>query len=69
MLTVKTFAKGLTKKEIEALEKAAEEDDGEEPAEEEQVTIDFAFATICSIKEIRKGEKFSKENILFYHSK
>ena len=33
------------------------------PAEEEQVTIDFAFATICSIKPIKKGEIFSKENI------
>ena len=33
------------------------------PADEEQVTIDFAFATICSIKPIKKGEIFSKENI------
>jgi len=33
------------------------------PAEEEQVTIDFAFATICSIEPIRKGEVFTKENI------
>ena len=33
------------------------------PAEEEQVTIDFAFATICSIKPIKKGEIFSRENI------
>ncbi len=32
-------------------------------ADEEQVTIDFAFATICSIKPIKKGEIFSKENI------
>jgi N-acetylneuraminate synthase len=34
-----------------------------EPAKEEQVTIDFAFATVCSIATIRKGEKLSKENI------
>jgi sialic acid synthase SpsE len=33
------------------------------PADEEQVTIDFAFATVCSIKDIKKGEVFSKENI------
>lgn len=34
-----------------------------EPAKEEQVTIDFAFATVCSIKPIQKGEIFTKENI------
>lgn len=34
-----------------------------EPAVEEQVTIDFAFATVCSIQNIKKGEMFSKENI------
>ena len=33
------------------------------PAEEEQVTIDFAFATVCSIKTIKKGEVLSMENI------
>ena len=33
------------------------------PADEEQVTIDFAFATVCSIKPIKKGERLSKENI------
>jgi N-acetylneuraminate synthase len=33
------------------------------PAKEEQVTIDFAFATVCSIASIKKGEKLSKENI------
>ena len=27
------------------------------------MTIDFAFATVCSIKEIKKGEVFSKDNI------
>jgi N-acetylneuraminate synthase len=30
---------------------------------EEQVTIDFAYATAVSIKNIKKGEKLSKENI------
>ncbi len=34
-----------------------------EPAKEEQVTIDFAFATVCSISEIKKGEKLTKGNI------
>ena len=33
------------------------------PAKEEKVTIDFAFATVCSIKDIKKGELFTKENI------
>jgi N-acetylneuraminate synthase len=34
-----------------------------EAAKEEQVTIDFAFATVVSIKDIMKGEAFTKENI------
>ena len=34
-----------------------------EPAKEEQVTIDFAFATVCTIESIKKGEKLTKENI------
>jgi sialic acid synthase SpsE len=34
-----------------------------EPAKEEQVTIDFAFATVCSIAPVKKGEVFTKENI------
>lgn len=34
-----------------------------EPAKEEQVTIDFAFATVVAIKDIREGEKLSMENI------
>lgn len=34
-----------------------------EAAHEEKVTIDFAFATVVSIKEIKKGEKFTKENL------
>ena len=33
------------------------------PADEEQVTIDFAFATVCSITSIKKGEFYTKENI------
>ena len=32
-------------------------------AEEEQVTIDFAFATVVTIRPIKKGEKFTKENL------
>ncbi len=34
-----------------------------EPAKEEQVTIDFAFATVVTIKAIRTGEIFTKENL------
>ena len=34
-----------------------------EPAKEEQVTIDFAFATLCSIQKIEKGQTLTKENI------
>lgn len=34
-----------------------------EPSKEEQVTIDFAFATVCTIAPIKKGEVFTKENI------
>jgi N-acetylneuraminate synthase len=33
------------------------------PALEEQVTIDFAFATVCTIKDIKKGDIFTKDNI------
>jgi N-acetylneuraminate synthase len=33
------------------------------PAVEEQVTIDFAFATVCTIAPIKKGEVLTKENI------
>ncbi|MCG2419885.1 N-acetylneuraminate synthase family protein [Aequorivita sp. F47161] len=32
-------------------------------AKEEQVTMDFAFATVCTIASIKKGEVFTKENI------
>lgn len=34
-----------------------------EPATEEQVTIDFAFATVVAIQDIQEGEILSKENI------
>ena len=34
-----------------------------EPAKEEQVTIDFAFATVCSIAPIAEGEVFTKDNL------
>ncbi|MDD5785736.1 SAF domain-containing protein, partial [Campylobacter lanienae] len=30
---------------------------------EEQVTIDFAFASVCAIKDIREGEMLTKDNI------
>jgi sialic acid synthase SpsE len=33
------------------------------PSAEEQVTMDFAFATVVTIKPIKKGEAFTKENI------
>ncbi len=34
-----------------------------EPAKEEKVTIDFAFATVCAISDIKAGDVFSKENL------
>jgi len=34
-----------------------------EPTKEEQVTIDFAFATVCSIANIKKGDILTKDNI------
>jgi len=34
-----------------------------EAAKEEQVTIDFAFATVVSIANIKKGETLTEENI------
>lgn len=33
------------------------------PVKEEKPTIDFAYATVVSIKEIKKGDKFSMDNI------
>ena len=34
-----------------------------EAAKEEQVTIDFAFATAVTIKDVKKGEPFTRENL------
>lgn len=34
-----------------------------EPAKEEQVTIDFAFATVVTIADISEGDAFTKENL------
>ena len=34
-----------------------------EPAKEEKVTIDFAFATVVTIKPVKKGDVFTKENL------
>lgn len=34
-----------------------------EAAKEEQVTIDFAFATLVAIKDIKKGEQFTRNNL------
>jgi len=34
-----------------------------EATKEEQITIDFAFATVVTIKPIKKGEKLNKESI------
>ena len=33
------------------------------PLDEEQVTIDFAYATVVAIKDIKKGDIFSEENL------
>lgn len=38
-------------------------DEQKMPAKEEQVTIDFAFASVVSIKEIKKGEILDENNI------
>jgi len=48
---------------IGAKEIAAMRGGKKEAAEEEQPTIDFAFATVVSIKPIQKGEMFTKDNI------
>jgi N-acetylneuraminate synthase len=34
-----------------------------EPAKEEKVTSDFAFATVVAIQDIKEGEAFTKDNI------
>ncbi|MBU2919819.1 N-acetylneuraminate synthase family protein [Winogradskyella psychrotolerans] len=33
------------------------------PAKEEKVTIDFAFATVCTVNKVVKGEQLTEENI------
>lgn len=33
------------------------------PAKEEQITMDFAFATVVTIMPVKKGEVFSKDNL------
>ncbi|EAK9868514.1 sialic acid synthase [Campylobacter lari] len=38
-------------------------DNNKNPLKEEQVTIDFAFASVVSIKDIKKGEILSMDNI------
>lgn len=58
----------MTPSELEELLKASKEiqlmrGGSKEPAKEEQVTIDFAFATVVSVKDIKKGDRLSKENI------
>jgi N-acetylneuraminate synthase len=52
-------------KELIAGSKIIKEERGgtKEPVPEEQPTIDFAFATVVTIKPIKKGEIFSKENL------
>ena len=37
------------------------ESGSKEPAKEEQVTIDFAFATVVSIADIAEGDRFTKK--------
>lgn len=58
----------MTPKDLKDLKVAAKEiqlmrGGSKKPAEEEQVTIDFAFATVVSIQPIKKGEALSKNNI------
>lgn len=36
---------------------------GKGPVEEEQATIDFAYATVVTIKAVKAGEPFTKDNI------
>jgi N-acetylneuraminate synthase len=48
---------------VDSKEMALMRGGNKEPAKEEQVTIDFAFATVCSISNITKGSIFTKDNI------
>lgn len=58
----------MTPIELKALIKASQEiflmrGGNKAPAIEEKVTIDFAFASVVTIKDIKKGELFTKDNI------
>lgn len=58
----------MDKEELRQLVKASEEifqmRGGEKKAaKEEQVTIDFAFATVVAIADIKKGDRLTKDNI------
>ena len=58
----------MTPNELKELIKGSEEiaemrGGTKEPSSEEQVTMDFAFATIVSIKDIKKGDIFTEDNI------
>jgi N-acetylneuraminate synthase len=49
---------------IEGANILAEQRGGEKgAAKEEQVTIDFAFASVCAISDIREGDSFTIDNI------
>lgn len=55
-------------KDLEALLSAANEvplmlGGKKAPIQEEQVTIDFAYATVVTIADIREGETFTKDNL------
>jgi sialic acid synthase SpsE len=53
-----------TKELIEGSEIIFKQRGGEKTIlKEEQVTIDFAYSTVCSIKDIKKGDFFTKDNI------
>lgn len=48
---------------IEGCRIIAQQRDGNKgPVAEEQVTIDFAFASVCTTQPIRKGEMFTRDN-------
>ena len=58
----------MTPNELKALTNASQEiflmrGGIKAPAIEEKITIDFAFASVVAIKDIKKGELFTKDNI------
>jgi sialic acid synthase SpsE len=55
--------KALSELIIGSVELAKMRGGKKEAAKEEQVTINFAFATVVSIKDIRKGETLTKYNV------